>query len=156
MHTQPLHLLTFKCTMFPRSPCDSGDCICGLPAAGSLSLAFTLAQSLMWSDQTLMTHIPSSASGQTETQGTWEIGVCTLVFVWVCVGINICLTKWRKTEKVRQWLKNDTILSVTSVHLITLIAKWLFRRIALLTSLCAWFLNHSSCSTGLAHDDWTQ
>lgn len=69
MHTQPLHLLPFKCTMFPRSRCDSGDCICGLPALGPLPLAFTLAQSLMWSDQTLI-QIPSSASGYIESQAS--------------------------------------------------------------------------------------
>lgn len=70
MHNQPLHLLTFKCTIFPRSSCDSGDRIGGLPAVSSLLLAFALDQSLMWSDQALMTRIPSSAPRHVESQGS--------------------------------------------------------------------------------------
>lgn len=91
MDTQPLHLLTFKCAMFPRSPSDSGDCICGLPAVGSLSLAFMLAQSLLWSDQTLTTHVPSSASGHVKQWGNMGNR---------CEYIGMCMSVWEDLTSV--------------------------------------------------------
>lgn len=124
MHTQPLHLLTFKCTMFPRSPRDSGDRICGLPAAGSLSLAFTLAQSLMWSDQTLMTHIPSSASGYIESQGNMgNRCVCVSMRVpgFMCVWPED--VRQKSPPVTHQWYQPT---SATWVHLMTLIATCVY------------------------------
>lgn len=99
MHTWPLHLLTFKSTVFPRSQCDSGDCTCVFPAVGSLSLAFMLAQSLMWSNQIFITHIPSSALGYIERY----IGLCASLRCKLYLLTNRC-----ETEKVCWWIINDT------------------------------------------------
>lgn len=126
MHTQALHLLTFKCTMFPRSPCDSVDRICGLPAVGPLSLAFTLTQSLMWSDQILISHIPSSASGYIESQGNMgnrrvHIGMCVSV-CWIRYLFDQKMWTTKGLLVTHYWYQP---MSVTWVPPVTLIATWL-------------------------------
>lgn len=157
MHTQPLHLLPFKCTMFPRSPCDSGDCICGLPAFGSLSLAFMLAQSLMWSDQTLI-QIPSSASGYTESQANMgnsrvHIGKCASV-CWILYLFDQKLWNWKG-------LPGDSLMIPVYVCNVSASnnsdCNMIVKGKALFMCLCAHILNHGQKPVnGLAYDDWMQ
>lgn len=157
MHTRPLHLLTCKCTMFPRSPCDSRDRICGLPTAGSLLLAFTLAQSLMWSDQTLMTCIPSSASGYIESQ---RIMGRRRVHIGMRVSVFLEMHDQKKHDRKKS--AGDSLMIPaygTSAPLSTSNSsdcKRTVKRNVWLLCLCAWIWNRSSYLISLAYDDWTQ
>lgn len=74
------------------------------PCCRLIIISIHVTRSLMWSDQTLMTNIPSSASGYTESGGGHKmrsghvhVGIC----VSVRSGVYICLTRICEPEKVR-------------------------------------------------------